>query len=69
MPGPGIPIDADRLRALREEKIGRREALAIQAQLSASAITLIENGYRNPSAAALERIAAALRVEPEELVR
>ena len=63
----GIPINPDQLRRLRLEKIGARELLAVKADLSVSAIASYESGHRRPTADTLERIAAALRVEPAEL--
>lgn len=63
-----ISIDPNRLRRLRLDKIGTRELLAVQAGLSVSAIALYETGHRLPTAETLERLAAALRVEPEDLV-
>ena len=63
----GIAIDRHRLRRLRLEKIGTRELLAVQAGLSVSAIALYETGRRLPLPETLERLAAALRIDPTEL--
>lgn len=66
---PGFFVFAgERLRLLREERDQSREQLAVASSLSVAAITALELGYRNPSRAALLRLAAALGVSPRELV-
>lgn len=67
MPGFFV-FSGELLREAREGQNMSRERLAIASDLSASAITIYENGYRSPSRAALLRIAAALQVEPRALV-
>jgi transcriptional regulator with XRE-family HTH domain len=67
MPGFFV-FSGDKLRAARERAGQSREQLALAADLTASTITVYENGYRGPSRAALIRLAGALGVSPRELV-
>ncbi len=67
MPGFFI-FSGELLREAREGQHMSREQLAIASHLSASAITVYENGYRSPSRAAILRLAAALGVDPRALV-
>jgi transcriptional regulator with XRE-family HTH domain len=67
MPGFFV-FSGAKLRAVRERVGLSREELALAAELAASSITVLENGYRGPSRAALIRLADALGVSPRELV-
>jgi len=57
-----------KLRATRERVGLSREQLALASGLTASTITVYENGYRGPSRPALIRLAAALGTSPRDLV-
>jgi transcriptional regulator with XRE-family HTH domain len=56
------------LLELRERKGWSREVLALRSDSSYPAILSYENGYRSPSLASLRRLAAALDVDPSDLV-
>jgi transcriptional regulator with XRE-family HTH domain len=60
-------FSARQLLYLRTRAGLSREQLALAVRLSASAITLYENGYRTPAQPVLLRLAAALGVSPSEL--
>lgn len=65
---PGIFVfSPERLRALREGQPMSREQLAINAGCSYPAVALYETGHRVPSHDMLDRLAAALGVEPDDL--
>jgi transcriptional regulator with XRE-family HTH domain len=67
MPGFFV-FSGDKLRAVREGVGQSREQLALAAGLTASTITVYENGFRGPSRPALIRLAGALGVSPRDLV-
>ena len=46
-----------------------QEALALETDMKRSYVSDLERGTRNPSIKALARLAAALQVEPEALLR
>jgi transcriptional regulator with XRE-family HTH domain len=56
-----------RLRQLRTGAGLTQEALAAQAELSVDFLSLVERGINAPSFENIERLAAALGVEPREL--
>lgn len=57
-----------KIRELRKEKELTQEDLAYKAGLDYSYINQIENGKRNPSMEAVEKIAKALGVKVQALV-
>jgi transcriptional regulator with XRE-family HTH domain len=67
MPGFFV-FSGAKLRDARERAGQSREQLALAADLTASTISVYENGYRGPSRAALIRLAEALGVSPRQLV-
>jgi transcriptional regulator with XRE-family HTH domain len=58
----------ERLRLLRQQRGLTQEALAEKAGVSVDAVTRIESGRRSPRLDTLERLAAALAVNLQELV-
>lgn len=56
------------IRALRKKKELTQEELAYKADLDYSYINQIENGKRNPSMEAVERIAKALGTKVQNLL-
>jgi transcriptional regulator with XRE-family HTH domain len=59
----------DRLRSYRKRAKLTQETLAEKAGLSVVFISLLENGWRTVSVDALLRVAKALNVDLEDLVR
>jgi transcriptional regulator with XRE-family HTH domain len=57
------------VRRLRAEKGLSQEALALDAGMKRSYLSDLERGTRNPSVKALGRLAAALGVRPDELLK
>jgi transcriptional regulator with XRE-family HTH domain len=57
-----------RIQAARERKVYGRSELARAAGLSAVALYRIETGQRHPRHATIRKIAAALGIDPLELV-
>jgi transcriptional regulator with XRE-family HTH domain len=55
-----------RIRAIRDERGLKQQALARFAGLSQNSLYMIEHGRRDPSLATLERLAEALNVSPAE---
>lgn len=68
-PGALREILAANLRRIRAEKELSQEALADLCQIDRTYISGVERGLRNLSIDNLERLAAALRVEPWQLIR
>jgi len=70
---PSAPLHrrvlGERVRTYRERAKFSQEKLAEKANLSVVFISLLENGWRTISVDALLRIAKALRVELEDLVK
>ncbi len=58
----------DRVRQIREQLGLSQEALAAQAKLHRTHISLIERGQRNVRLETVERLAKALRVQPADLM-
>jgi transcriptional regulator with XRE-family HTH domain len=65
---PTLPVFAHRLREARVLRLLSREALARTSGVPASSIGRFERGAGEPSASALQRLAAALRVTPDALL-
>lgn len=57
------------IQALRRAKRLSQEELAHRAKIHQTYLSGVEGGKRNPSLLVLERIAKALGIDPEELVR
>ena len=57
------------VQELRRAKKLSQEELADRAKIHQTYLSGVETGKRNPSLLVLERLAAALGVDPEELVR
>jgi DNA-binding XRE family transcriptional regulator len=55
------------VKKLREERGWSQTRLAVEADMSVSGISMIENGHRNLSTATLAKLAAALGVEVRDL--
>jgi transcriptional regulator with XRE-family HTH domain len=68
-PGALREIIATNLRRIRAEKGLSQEALADLCQIDRTYISGVERGLRNLSIDNLERLAAALRLEPWQLIR
>ena len=64
-----IRIFGRNVRAIRLAKGWTQEQLAFEAGVKRAYISEIESGKRNPSLDVVERLANALEVGPEELVR
>jgi transcriptional regulator with XRE-family HTH domain len=56
------------IREIRKQRQITQEELAYRAQLDYSYINQIENGKRNPSMHAVQRIAQALGVQTKDLI-
>lgn len=57
------------IRKLREDKDWSQEELADQAGFHRTYISGVERGIRNPTITVIERIAKALKVRTEELLK
>lgn len=57
------------VRKRRQDRGLTQEQLAFAAEIDLTYVGGIERGRRNPSVVVLARIAAALRVEPAELLK
>jgi transcriptional regulator with XRE-family HTH domain len=57
------------VRELRKRKGMSQEELALETGMKRSYVSDIERGTRNPSVKAIARLAAALKVEPDLLLR
>lgn len=57
-----------KIREIRKQKNLTQEEVAYKAQLDYSYVNQIENGKRNPSMDAVERIAKALGVKTKNLI-
>lgn len=61
-------VDGSKMRALRESKFLTQAELAELSGATESTINRIENGLQQPRISTIRKIAAALGVEPGELV-
>ena len=58
-----------RIRYLRSQKKWSQEDLALEADINKNYISDLERGNRNPTLKVLERIAVALNITLEELLK
>ena len=66
---PGYTVRGDRIRTLRQRRFMRQEDLAKAAAISSPQISRIETGEHKARQISILRIARALGVEPESLIR
>lgn len=64
-----IEVDADALRRLRERFPLTVRELAERSEVSHNTITMIENRHRTANPSTVRKLAAALRVEPSDLMK
>ncbi len=64
-----VVLIGDTLKRLRTESALTQEELAASAGLTTAAVARIERNEANPRPSTLRKLAAALEVEPSELVR
>jgi transcriptional regulator with XRE-family HTH domain len=69
-----LPMDLVQLLGVNVRKFRKlrglsQEALSLDAEMKRSYLSDLERGTRNPSVRAVERLAAALKVKPEDLFR
>lgn len=57
------------LRRLRKERTVSQEQLAVSSEVDRTYVSQIERGIGNPSLLVLQKVAAALDVDVEELLR
>jgi transcriptional regulator with XRE-family HTH domain len=62
-------IVGENVRRLRQERGLTQEQLSFEAQIDLTYVGGIERGRRNPSLMVMIRLAAALDVDPERLLR
>ena len=67
IPLPGVVIDGDRLRQVRESAGLSREQVAVAVGLTAGAITHYELGNRGPAPDTLARLCGVLGIEVAEV--
>jgi transcriptional regulator with XRE-family HTH domain len=59
----------DRLRQLRKQSLMTQEELAARSGVAVSTIIRIEHNQVEPQGSTIRKLAEALKVEPQELVR
>lgn len=64
-----VQLLGQNVRAHRKARGMSQEQLALEAGMKRAYLSDLERGTRNPSVRALERLATALGVQPEDLVR
>ncbi len=64
-----VVLIGDTLKRLRTESALTQEELAANAGLTTAAVARIERNEANPRPSTLRKLAAALEVDPAELVR
>jgi transcriptional regulator with XRE-family HTH domain len=64
-----VKLVGKNLRRWRKERKLSQDELAFQTDMMRSYISGIERGTRNPSIKAIERLAKALKIDPDELLR
>ena len=66
---PAVAYIGDRLKGMREAKVLTQHQLADRAGVSQAAIARIETNKTEPHFTTIQKLAAALGVEPADLVR
>ena len=64
-----MEVDVQKLRELRRRRVLTLRELEEESGVSYNTIWRIENGYREARPSTIRKLAAALRVKPEELVK
>ena len=64
-----MEVDVQKLRELRRRRVLTLRELEEKSGVSYNTIWRIENGYREARPSTIRKLAAALWVEPEELVK
>jgi len=65
---PPVKIDPEKVKRLREERVLSQRDLAKRARISQGTVWRIENGFAEVHPRTIRRLAAALDVEPGELM-
>ena len=65
----GMEVNVQKLRELRRRRVLTLRELEEESGVSYNTVWRIENGYRQARPSTIRKLAAALGVEPEELVR
>ncbi len=66
---PGMEVDVQKLRELRRRRVLTLRELEEKSGVSYNTIWRIENGYRQAHPSTIRKLAAALGIEAEELVK
>lgn len=64
-----LMVDMQRVEQIADKKALSLTMLAIKADLSPATIFSVKSGRRNPSQKTVFKIAAALNVEPSEIIK
>lgn len=64
-----VQLLGQNVRSQRQARGLSQETLALEAGMKRSYVSELERGKRNPTVRALGRLAAALQVDPAELLR
>ena len=64
-----VQLLGENVRRYRKRRGMTQEQLAHEAEMERSYVSDLERGTRNPSVRALGRLAKALRIEPDRLLR
>jgi transcriptional regulator with XRE-family HTH domain len=64
-----VEVNVQRLRALRQQRVLTLRELETRSRVAYNTIWHLENGKRGAQPRTIRKLAAALGVEPEELVR
>ncbi len=62
-------MDVAKLRRLRKQRVFSQRELARLSGLTQATVWRLENGYRDAHPATIRKLASALGVEPDELVK
>ena len=65
----GMEVDVQKLRELRRRRVLTLRELEEESGVSYNTIWRIENGYREARPSTIRKLAAALGVEPQELLK
>ncbi len=64
-----MEVDVQKLKRLREDRVLSQRELARMANLAYGTVWRIENGHPEARTSTIRKIAAALGVEPKELLK